>query len=222
MHASFYEGQSKYTKALKIIRVGLKIAPENEKLLYFEGALYDKLGDRRKGIIAMRKILKVSPDNAHALNFLGYTFAELGENLEEAEELVARALKLRPDDGFIEDSMGWVLYKMGKIDAAIERLEKAAKMQPKEAIIFEHLGDVYLSQKKFANALKSYKRAFTLFSKNDKGQAKKNKRQNSQTKKRKPSPNNKITLKGAYLLSSLKGREYKTTHKFNPETFQPV
>lgn len=173
MHASFFEHQKDFKKALAVIGDGLKKFPEDERLLYFEGALYDKLGDRKHGISDMKKILGANPNNAHALNFLAYSYAEAGENLDEAETLVNKALTLRPNDGFIEDSLGWVQFKRGKIDAAIETLEKAAALQPDEPIIMEHLGDVYLQKKETAKAIDLYKKAATLSAKKDKDMSKK-------------------------------------------------
>lgn len=173
LHASFLEAQKEYKKALAVIGEGLKRFPKEEKLLYFEGALYDKMGDRQRGIENMKKILALNSSNAHALNFLGYTYAEMNSNLDEAEKLVAKACELRPNDGYIEDSMGWVLFKQGKLPAAIERLEKAAKLAPEESIIQEHLGDVYLQKKEFNKAIDFYKKAISLSGKKDKDTVKK-------------------------------------------------
>jgi len=173
MYAAFYEYQKKYKKALATVGKGLKKYPDNEKLLYFEGALQDKLGNRKAGIENMKKILAMNDNNAHALNFLGYSYAEAGENLEEAEKLITKALKLRPEDGFIEDSMGWVLFKRGKVDEALERLQKAAMMQPEEAVIFEHLGDVYAKKLNIKKAVQMYQKAFDLAKEKDKEYAKK-------------------------------------------------
>lgn len=173
MYAAFYEYEKKYKKALGIVREGLVKYPDNEKLLYFEGALQDKLGNRNAGIENMKKILAMNDNNAHALNFLGYSYAEAGENLEEAEKLISKALKLRPEDGFIEDSMGWVLFKRGKVDQALERLQKAAMMQPEEAVIFEHLGDVYAKKENLKKAAQMYQKAYDLSKEKDKAFAKK-------------------------------------------------
>ena len=132
------------------------------------------MGDKRKAVVNMKRIIEINPDNAHALNFLGYTYAELGENLEEAEALVQKALSLRPNDGYIEDSLGWVLYKKGKVDEAIVKLQHASTLQPEEPIIFEHLGDVMLSRKEFTKAVELYKKSASLASqKKDKDSAKK-------------------------------------------------
>jgi len=172
MAASFYEAQKDYKKAMAAVGQGLKRYPQDEKLLYFEGALLDKQGERAKAIENMKKIITANPNNAHALNFLGYTYAEMGENLEEAEKLVLKALTLRPEDGFIEDSLGWILFRQGKVDQAITRLEKALKLQPEEPIILDHLGDAYSQKKELTKAAEMYKRAVTFSEKKDKDMAK--------------------------------------------------
>ncbi len=173
MEASFYESQKDYKKAMTVIGQAIKKFPKDEKLLYFQGALLDKQGDRNKAIENMKKILEANPNNAHALNFLGYTYAEMGTNLEEAEKLVEKALTLRPEDGYIEDSLGWIQFRQGKVDEAIATLEKALKLQPEEPIILDHLGDAYSSKKELTKAAESYKKAVALSEKKDKDMAKK-------------------------------------------------
>jgi tetratricopeptide (TPR) repeat protein len=159
MHASFFESQKDFKKAQAVLEQGLKKFPKEEKLLYFLGALQDKMGEKEKSISTMNKILEINPNNAHALNFVGYALADSGKDLEKAQENIEKALALRPSDGYIEDSLGWVLFKRGQNEKAIEQLQKAAMIQPEEAIIFEHLGDVYLAQKDYAKAVEMYKKA---------------------------------------------------------------
>ena len=62
----------------------------------------------------MQKVIALDPKHANALNYLGYTYADLGRNLDEAERLVKEALKYKPNDGYITDSLGWVYYKKGQ------------------------------------------------------------------------------------------------------------
>jgi len=167
MYASFFEAKKDYGKALSIVADGLEKFPTDEKLLYFQGALFDKMGDRKRSVESMKKILTANGNNAHALNFLGYTYTEMNENLDEAEKLIRKATELRPNDGYIEDSLGWVLFKRGKIDEAMEHLAKAVKLQPEEAVIYEHLGDIYVSKKQVDKALENYKKSYSLIDRKD-------------------------------------------------------
>lgn len=159
IHASFHEQKKNYAKAYEIVKAGLKRHGNEERLHYVAGALLERLGDRKKAIASMRRVLELNDKNAHAMNFIGYTYAELGENLEEAEKLVSRALELRPNDGFIEDSMGWVLFRLGKLDEAEKHLNRAAELQPNEAVIFDHLGDLFQKRGKPDKAVANWKKA---------------------------------------------------------------
>ncbi|MDQ3078811.1 MAG: tetratricopeptide repeat protein [Pseudomonadota bacterium] len=85
--------------------------------------------------------LKAAPDEPLLLNYLGYNSVERGENLDAAEAMIRRALALRPDDASITDSLGWALYKRGRLPEAIATLEKASIADPAQSEINEHLGD---------------------------------------------------------------------------------
>jgi Tfp pilus assembly protein PilF len=110
----------------------------------------------------MKKVIALDPENANALNYLGYTYADMGTNLDEAESLIRKALKHKPDDGYITDSLGWVLYKKGLFQEALIYLEKAVKLTADDPIILEHLGDAYLQINDKENALKYYQKSLQL------------------------------------------------------------
>ncbi len=74
------------------------------------GALQDKAGLRQKALDTMAAIIKIDPDDASALNYLGYSYADMGIKLDQALILIQKANALRPDDGYITDSLGWVYY----------------------------------------------------------------------------------------------------------------
>jgi len=113
----------------------------NSELLYSRAMLAEKM-DRLDVLEAdLSQILEREPDNANALNALGYTLADRTDRFEEAEQLIDRALELRPNDHFILDSKGWVLYRLGKLDEAIQYLRRALELIP-DAEIAAHLGEV--------------------------------------------------------------------------------
>jgi Tfp pilus assembly protein PilF len=106
--------------------VGLKKFPEDVKSCSISRVLSTtNCGERERALANMESILKSNPSNAHALNFVGYTYGEMGKDLDKAEQYVRKALELRPNDGFIEDSLGWVLFKKGKTAEALEHLARA-------------------------------------------------------------------------------------------------
>lgn len=154
-----YEESGKYEDALKSLNKGLELDPKNADIYFRIGVVHDKMGAKEKSIKAMKTVISLDPANAHALNYLGYTYAELGQNLDEAEYLIKEALRLKPDDGYITDSLGWVYYKKGRFADAIVLLEKAIRSVPDDPVILEHLGDVYLKMNDKAKALEYYKKS---------------------------------------------------------------
>ena len=85
--------------------------------------------------------LKLSGDHPMVLNYLGYSWIEQGHNLKEALAMIEKAVELRPNDGFIVDSLGWALYRLGDYPKAAEYLERAVELEPGDPTINEHLGD---------------------------------------------------------------------------------
>jgi len=109
----------------------------------------------------MRVAIELNPQNAAALNYLGYTFAEQGVQLDEAEDLIRRALALDPTDGFYVDSLGWVYYQRGQYAKAVEQLEHALELAGEDPTISEHLGDAYRQTGRPQEALRLYQDALT-------------------------------------------------------------
>jgi tetratricopeptide (TPR) repeat protein len=132
---------SAYQEAFDLLGESLEARPENPDLLYDHAMIAEKV--RRVDVLEsnLRKLIRLRPDHAHAYNALGYTFADRNERLEEAHELIATGLKLAPDDPFIMDSMGWVLYRLGRNDEALGYLRRAHTQRP-DAEIAAHLGEV--------------------------------------------------------------------------------
>ncbi|MGY8937277.1 MAG: tetratricopeptide repeat protein [Alphaproteobacteria bacterium] len=89
------------------------------------------------------KALELQPEQPYVLNYLGYSWVERGKNLEQAQSMIARAVKQRGNDGYIVDSLGWVLYQVGKYKDAVKQLERAVRLRPQDPIINDHLGDAY-------------------------------------------------------------------------------
>ena len=90
---------------------------------------------------SLRKVIQLKPDHAHAHNALGYTLADRNQRLPEAYALIEQALKLSPEDPFILDSMGWVLYRMNQNEAALTFLKRAHEIRS-DAEISAHYGEV--------------------------------------------------------------------------------
>jgi len=127
--------------AYDILGEALKQDPEQPELLYDYALTAEKL--ERYDVLEsnLRKLIQVRPDHAHAYNALGYSFAERNMRLPEAKKLIEKALELAPEDYFIIDSLGWVLYREGNLEAAAEQLRRAYGGRP-DAEIAAHLGEV--------------------------------------------------------------------------------
>lgn len=90
-----------------------------------------------------RTALKLRPDQPQVLNYLGYSYVEMQQNLDEALDMIQRAVAGRPNDGYITDSLGWVYYRLGRYDEAVVQMERAVELVPVDPVINDHLGDVY-------------------------------------------------------------------------------
>ena len=128
-------------EAFDLIGRALTAMPDQPELLYDYAMVAEKLGRMDLLESNLKKLIDLQPDHAHAYNALGYSLAERNLRLPEAEELIQKALQLAPEDPFIIDSMGWVLYRMGKSKEALEYLRRAytARADPE---IAAHLGEV--------------------------------------------------------------------------------
>lgn len=128
-------------EAYELLAGSLASQPEQPELLYESALLAEKLGRHEAMEASLRKLIRLKPEHAHAYNALGYSFAERNQRLEEAEQLVVKALQLSPDDPFIIDSMGWVLYRKGDNQGALIHLQRAFSIRP-DPEIAAHLGEV--------------------------------------------------------------------------------
>jgi tetratricopeptide (TPR) repeat protein len=123
------------------------------------GLAYERTGALGRAVETFESLLRDAPNFAPALNYLGYLWIERGERLEEAIELVRRAVRLEPDNAAYVDSLGWGYYQLGQLDLAIPLLERAVRLSPNDAVILEHLGDALLGAGVRQRALEVYRRA---------------------------------------------------------------
>jgi Flp pilus assembly protein TadD len=152
--------------AFELVERGLDKLTDQPDLLYDYAMLADKVGRADLLESSLRKLIKLRPDNAQAYNALGYSFADRNERLDEAKELIETALKLAPEDSFIIDSLGWVLYRQGKTEEALKHLQRAyAGRQDPE--IAAHLGEVLWVLGRRADAQKVWDAALSKTPSND-------------------------------------------------------
>lgn len=150
-----------------------KGGPEEAETLYNIGVIRGEARDVAGALASMDQALALDPEHAGALNFVGYSLAERGERLDEAQALIERALAQRPGDGFVTDSLGWVLFQRSRaslaagdasaaarwLESARAKLEEAHALTGGDPVVSEHLGDVYLALGKKRVALEKYEQA---------------------------------------------------------------
>ena len=143
MLADFYRIEKECHNAIvryeNVAREKPRLADIHRKL----GMCYEQTDQPHKAEAAFAKALELNPNDSGALNYLGYWWADEGRNLEEAIELITRAVELHPDNGYYADSLGWIYFKIGEADKAVIWLEHAIQLAPDDAVIHDHLGDVY-------------------------------------------------------------------------------
>jgi Flp pilus assembly protein TadD len=127
--------------AFSLLSEALGKQPDQPDLLYDLALTAEKLERFDLLETHLRKLIQVKPDHAHAYNALGYSFADRNLRLPEARKLVEKALELAPEDYFIIDSLGWVLYREGDLKGAARELRRAYGGRP-DAEIGAHLGEV--------------------------------------------------------------------------------
>lgn len=153
-------------EAFKTLQDGVLRFPNSPDLMYDYALAAEKLGKVDAMETALRKVIESVPDNHHAYNALGYSLADRNVRLDEAYELIDKALKMAPGDPYIMDSMGWVLFRMGKLKEAEQSLRQAYALRG-DAEIAVHLGEVLWKQGDKAGAAKMWREARDKDPKND-------------------------------------------------------
>lgn len=170
--ADYYSEAKEFGKADTVLTDAIQTAsqfvedPAGEATLwryYFaRGATRTEGGNWTGAEADLKKALELSPEQPLVMNYLGYSWAERGENLDEAFDLIDRALDQRPNSGAITDSLGWAYFMLGEYDEAIIWLERAVRLEPADATLASHLGDAYWQMGRATEARYEWQRAFDL------------------------------------------------------------
>lgn len=139
--AELYLREQKYAKAEAAFSHALQVVPDDPGLLYDRGLTYAQAGQIDQAVQDFQHLLKIKPGDVDASNALGYTLADANRDLPEAERLLSAARAAKPDDPAIADSWGWLQYRMGKLDQAVQTL-RGAWLARKDADVGVHLGEV--------------------------------------------------------------------------------
>lgn len=162
LYASLLDEKNDHKTAVKMLTAASEKFPDNVQIKFYLGTVFDKLGDKEKVVTNMKQVIEMDPNHSQGLNYLAFTYAEMNSHLDEAEKLARRAFELDPKDGYVLDTLGWVLFKKGLYKDSLKTLEAAFQLTPQESIIAEHLGDVYMKNQLVEKAKEMYEKAVTF------------------------------------------------------------
>ena len=159
--AQVYLRANRLSEAEKTYRFILSLIPKDTEAYFFLGSIYEEQGKRNQAIQQFKAALEIDPEYPDALNSLGYLYAEESINLKEAGEMIKKALIYEPDNGAYIDSLGWVYFRQGRYQEAIEKLQQAVQFLS-DPVIYEHLGDVYLRQGNLVGARENWNKSLEI------------------------------------------------------------
>ncbi|MEZ5850638.1 MAG: tetratricopeptide repeat protein [Hyphomicrobiaceae bacterium] len=137
----YKEAADYYTKAISLL--GPRPDKRNWTYFYARGTSYERLKRWSLAEPDLQKALRMAPDQPHVLNYLGYSWVDQNKNLRQGLSLIEKAVNLKPDDGYIVDSLGWAHYRLGNYKEAVRYLERAVELRPEDPVLNDHLGDAY-------------------------------------------------------------------------------
>lgn len=170
--AEFYRMNERFAEAIPAYsKVIDNIEEENVRdwiVYYTRGIVFDQEKRWAEAEMDFKKALEIRPEQPMVLNYLAYSWVDRGLNYVEAKKMLIRAVELRPNDGYIVDSLGWALYKMGDYEEAVPVLERAAQLETQDWAINDHLGDAYWTVGRKNEARFQWRHALSLSPDEDK------------------------------------------------------
>ncbi|MFD1509813.1 tetratricopeptide repeat protein [Lacimonas salitolerans] len=157
---NFEAASDAYTRALDLFG---DPGPEQWFIFYARAISYERQDMWPEAEADFRKALELSPEQPQVLNYLGYSLVEQQRKLDEALDMIERAVAARPDSGYIVDSLGWVLYRLGRYEEAVGQMERAAELMPTDSVVNDHLGDVYWAVGRTLEARFQWRRALSFY-----------------------------------------------------------
>ena len=153
------EAAEAYSRALEL--AGEPVAGD-WFLYYARGISYERTDNWDKAYADFRMALKLNPNQPQVLNYLGYSLLEKNIKLDEALDMIERAVSAVPNDGYITDSLGWALYRLRRFDEAVGYMERAAELTPVDPIVSDHLGDTLWAVGRKLEAKFQWRRAMSF------------------------------------------------------------
>lgn len=161
-----YRQQDRFEEAVMAYDRALEIADEaggsSWFLLYARAISHERQGNWEQAETDFRAALEINPGQPQVLNYLGYSLVEKRIKLDEALEMIERAVAASPDSGYIIDSLGWALYRLGRYDEAVPHMERAVELMAVDPVVNDHLGDVYWAVGRYREAEFQWSRALSF------------------------------------------------------------
>ncbi|WP_240789536.1 tetratricopeptide repeat protein [Pseudooceanicola onchidii] len=159
-------GMDRYVEAIQAYDRSLSLYASDDPgqwfVLYVRGISHERLNHWPEAETDFRDALALNPGHPRVLNYLGYSLVEKQQNLDEALDMIERAAAARPDSGYILDSLGWALYRLGRYDESVGHMERAAELMPVDPVVTDHLGDVYWAVGRLREAQFQWNRALSF------------------------------------------------------------
>jgi tetratricopeptide (TPR) repeat protein len=140
-------------KALDAAEAVSQTSQDKQEVEFRRGAMYERMKNYPEAEAAFQKVLDVNPDNAAALNYLGYMLADRNIRLDEARDLISKAVAREPNQGAYLDSLGWVYFRLNKLPEAEDKLREALRYMSRDPTVHDHLGEVYFKEGKIRDAI---------------------------------------------------------------------
>lgn len=156
----FQEAIDYYTRAIALI--GPKPEPKHWTYFYARGTSYERLKRWPQAESDLQRALQLSPEQPLILNYLGYSWVDQSRNLKQGLALIEKAVSLKPEDGYIVDSLGWAHYRLGNYKDAVKYLERAVELKPEDPVLNDHLGDALWRVGRQLEAKFQWNQALTL------------------------------------------------------------
>jgi tetratricopeptide (TPR) repeat protein len=155
----FEEAVAAYDRAIERLST-----PERQHwtMFYFRGIALERLKRWPRAEADFLKALDLETEQPFVMNYLAYSWIEQKLHFDRAKGMLVRAVELRPDDGYIVDSLGWVYYRLGEYGKGLAYLERAVELRPQDSVINDHLGDAYWRVGRRQEARFQWRRALSL------------------------------------------------------------
>ena len=157
--ADYYRRAGRYGDAEKALREALAADPKSLATLFQLGAVLEREKRHDDAEAVFRQALALEPDSAPVLNYLGYMNADRNVRVEEALTLLQKAVELDPDSGAYQDSLGWALYRLNRLDAAEQAVRRSLDKDGNNAVVLDHMGDILARRGRVEEALAYWQKA---------------------------------------------------------------